>query len=201
LSAALEELARVGYAPLRLEDVADRAKVAKTTVYRRFPTKAELVHAAIRAAGDYDAPLPDTGDVRRDILELLDRSIRLFDTPQGRAIARMLTTEGPAAEAKEIEALLRRIKSETRARRAEVIRRAQARGELPDDADATLIMDAVFTSVMSPLVRFGERTSRSTCKRLIDLVVTGAKHGGGRIDANPRKANGRAARRVKPSTR
>ena len=46
LAAAVDELGRVGYVDLRVEDVARRAKVNKTTVYRRWPTKEDLVRAA-----------------------------------------------------------------------------------------------------------------------------------------------------------
>lgn len=193
LSATLAELARVGYATLRLEDVAERAGVAKTTVYRRFPTKTDLVHAAIRAIGEHDSALPDTGDVRRDILELLERSMKIFDTPQGRAIARLITTE--RAVDREIETVALRLKDEARERRAHLIERAKERGELPEDADPVLVMDTIFTFVMSRLVRFGERTDRTTCKRLIDLVITGAEHGGGGLAKTSAPKRPKRARR------
>src|SRR5262245_16386487 len=47
LAAALEELARTGYGALRIEGVAARAGVNKTTVYRRWATKENLVRAAL----------------------------------------------------------------------------------------------------------------------------------------------------------
>ena len=50
LAAALEELASAGYRALRIEDVATRAGVNKTTVYRRWPTKEDLVRAEADAA-------------------------------------------------------------------------------------------------------------------------------------------------------
>ena len=48
LIATAEELTRVGYAAFRVEDVAARSGVNKTTIYRRWPTKPELVTAAVR---------------------------------------------------------------------------------------------------------------------------------------------------------
>ena len=57
--------------------------------------------------------------------------------------------------------------------------RAQKRGLLPKDVDPSLIVDSVFSLVMSRLLRFGEKVDRATRERLIDLVVTGAEHGGG----------------------
>ena len=176
LAAALTELARVGYAALRLEDVATQAGVAKTTVYRRWPTKPELVRAAIQHAVEYDDPLPDTGSLRTDLLVMLERPMKLIGTPEGMAVARMSTTESADPE---VDELCRNVRDMARRRRASVVVRAQERGELPAEADPMLITDSVFVMPMSRLLRYGERLDRGTCERLIDLVVTGAEHGGG----------------------
>src|SRR5262249_40598485 len=66
LAATTAELGRVGYAALRMEDVATTAGVNKTTVYRRWPTKADLVGAAMRGLGAPAQPAPDTGSLRGD---------------------------------------------------------------------------------------------------------------------------------------
>src|SRR5689334_5086908 len=68
LTAAVAELARVGYVALRVEDVAAGAGVNKTTVYRRWPTKAALVTAALRTTDEPE--LPETGALRQDLFEL-----------------------------------------------------------------------------------------------------------------------------------
>jgi len=47
LETTLEVLGRVGYASLRVEDIATRAGVNKTTIYRRWPSRADLVVAAL----------------------------------------------------------------------------------------------------------------------------------------------------------
>jgi AcrR family transcriptional regulator len=176
LHAALAELAHVGYVPLRLEDVATRAGVAKTTVYRRWPTKAELVRAAIHEVGRYHDPLPDTGSLRSDLMAMLESTMKLMATPEGRAVARMVTMEGGDPE---VDELCRTLKAESRRRRASLIVRAQERGELPAEADPSLITDCIFALVFSRVIRFGETVDRATCERVIDLVVTGAEHGGG----------------------
>jgi AcrR family transcriptional regulator len=184
LHAALAELARVGYVAFRLEDVATRAGVAKTTIYRRWPTKAALIQAAFHEFGRYDEPLPDTGSLRRDMLAALEQTMDRVATPEGKALARMITTE---AGDPEVDALLRDLKAKTRAQRARLVARAQERGELPADVDVALMTDCVFGLVLSRLVRFGETVDRAACERLIDLVVTGAEHGGGRIAKRRRR--------------
>lgn len=177
LEAALTELAAVGYTALRLEDVATRAGVAKTTVYRRWPTKIDLIDAALRQATSFHDPLPDTGDVRRDIDAMLDRTLRLLATGAGRAIARVMTTE--SAE-EEFTKLARQLRDDSRAYRARLIERAVERGQLPADTDPILVMDSIYAPIMSRLVKFGEKVDRATRERIVDLVITGAEHGGGR---------------------
>ncbi len=177
LHAVLTELARVGYVALRHEDVATRAGVAKTTIYRRWPTKVDLVEAALREFSRQEEPLPDTGSLRKDILAILETTMARLSTPEGRAIARLVTMEGADPR---IETLCLGLREESRRHRAEVVVRAQRRGELPREVDAILMVDCVFGLVMARLIRFGEKVDRATCERLIDLVVTGAEHGGGK---------------------
>ena len=65
LAAALTTFAEQGYARLSIESVALRAGVNKTTVYRRWPTKAELLGAAFLTLRD-DEPEPPDSDAPRD---------------------------------------------------------------------------------------------------------------------------------------
>src|ERR1700730_8020447 len=68
LSAAWGLLHAGGYAALNMDEVAERAAVAKTTLYRRWPTKD---HLAVAVAADLleEVPIPDTGDLRRDLAD------------------------------------------------------------------------------------------------------------------------------------
>lgn len=175
--AAVAELAAVGYGALRLEDVATRAGVAKTTIYRRWPTKLELVEDAFRSVTAWHEPLPATGSVRGDILALIDRAVAYCKTEQGRAISRIVTTEFGDAD---FERIARTMRDESRAYRARIVEAAVARGELPDDTDAVIVMDAIFAPIMSRIVKFGETVDRKTRERIVDLVITGAEHGGGK---------------------
>jgi AcrR family transcriptional regulator len=72
LEAAWEELAEVGYAALTMEGVAARAKTSRAVLYRRWPSRPELVVAALRYHTDFDSPAEfDTGTLRGDVLALL----------------------------------------------------------------------------------------------------------------------------------
>ena len=70
LKAAWDELMAVGYASLTMEGVAARAHANKTVIYRRWPTRGELVMAALRHHKTL-IEVPDTGSLRGDVLALL----------------------------------------------------------------------------------------------------------------------------------
>ncbi len=72
LDAAWQELAGVGFAKLTMESVAERAKTGVAVLYRRWPNKNDLVLAAIRHYGVANpVTVPDTGNLRDDMLQLL----------------------------------------------------------------------------------------------------------------------------------
>src|SRR5438094_8033869 len=69
LDAAFAELGEKGYGGLSIEAVAQRSGVAKTTVYRRWPTRNELVADALDSRSDRYEPVPDTGSLRGDLTQ------------------------------------------------------------------------------------------------------------------------------------
>jgi len=70
LEAAWDELMAVGYASLTMDGVAARAQANKTVIYRRWPSRSELVMAALRHH-KASVEVPDTGSLRGDVLALL----------------------------------------------------------------------------------------------------------------------------------
>jgi AcrR family transcriptional regulator len=69
--ATLAELAEAGYSRLAMERVAARAGASKASLYRRWPNRAELVVAALRHHYRGPETIPDTGNLRDDVLALL----------------------------------------------------------------------------------------------------------------------------------
>ncbi|MCL2777867.1 MAG: TetR/AcrR family transcriptional regulator [Polyangiaceae bacterium] len=177
IDAVVAELARSGYGALRVDDVAALAGVNKTTIYRRWPTKSELVGEALRSVAGHHEPVPDTGSLRGDLVELVQRALAFVRTDIGGAVSRFITLGEGCAE---VDVLAAGLKEESFARRMRVIDRAKARGELPKDAPAQLILDAIFAPVFSRTLRFNEIVGEATVVSLVDLVVTGAERGGGR---------------------
>lgn len=78
--AVFQELAETGYINFSIERVAAGAGTSKPVIYRRWPTRARLVYAALRAnrpVVSYE--VPDTGTVRSDIMVILNRISELVD--------------------------------------------------------------------------------------------------------------------------
>src|SRR5580658_5504585 len=92
LRTTLEQLGRRGYAALSIDQVARAAEVNKTTIYRRWPTKEELVVAAVVACREAQPRFVPTGRLRDDLLSLLRAKARSVSTPRQCAISAALST-------------------------------------------------------------------------------------------------------------
>lgn len=79
IAAVWAELAAVGYSGLTIEGVAERAHTSRTVLYRRWSTRAQLVVAAMTRSIPEPADLPDTGDLRTDVITLLARLENRFE--------------------------------------------------------------------------------------------------------------------------
>ena len=175
LEATIEELSVHGLAALSIEDVAERAGVAKTTVYRRWPTKVDLAVAAMRQVADDIIRVEDTGSLRGDLMVIL-RSFRDFAwSPRGQGLMRMMMTDVMHAE---ISEFARRIREEKSQEPRNIVLRAVARGELPRGSDAALLLDVAFAAVQHYLCFVHVPVSDARLAQIIDLVLLGAQQGG-----------------------
>jgi AcrR family transcriptional regulator len=88
LDAAWKELAETGYANMTMEGVAARACTSKPVLYRRWPNRAELVIAAVRAHMPTvtEESIPDTGTLRGDVIAVLAVASRWYDGPIRQAL-------------------------------------------------------------------------------------------------------------------
>jgi AcrR family transcriptional regulator len=86
LEATIDVLCDAGIAGVTYESLATRVGVARTTIYRRWPTKSELMVDAIDLLRSR-SPVPDTGDTRSDLATGLENMLQAFVSPQGKAIA------------------------------------------------------------------------------------------------------------------
>ncbi|MFC7791020.1 TetR/AcrR family transcriptional regulator [Streptomyces cinereoruber] len=146
-------LEEVGYDGLILTEVAARAGVNKTTVYRRWPTKVALVtDLYLSRAADLDIGR-DTGSLVSDLVSLLGSIVTSVNTPAARAvlsavIGGILDDEARAAR----EAFW----AERFRRGAVIVDRAVERGELPPHTDARLLLEDACSPVYFRLLLTGE---------------------------------------------
>lgn len=133
LGLTLDLLAERGYEHLTVDEVARRSARAKTTLYRRWPTKEDLVLAAVRAAGSPPEleRLPDEGSLRADLLAVIDSDWL------GGPSRRMAVFAGLASAARSSVAVATLVRVEVTepyvAVYAALLHRAVERGLLPAD--------------------------------------------------------------------
>jgi AcrR family transcriptional regulator len=145
LQAAEDLVTEVGYESLSIEQVADRAGVHKTTVYRRWPTKAALVMAAVEERSEERVPIPDTGVFVDDLSEFARAIVANLRFAGGRSLARTLVLAAGGSD--DLRAATARFWAHRFAAAAEMVERARERGEVPDQTDP----DAVIETLIGPL--------------------------------------------------
>jgi AcrR family transcriptional regulator len=173
LRATLEEIGRVGYEALRVEDVATNSGVNKTTIYRRWPTKIELVGAALRHLVTPNDP-PETGSVRADLIELLRALVKRAESPLGRGLLKMMQNEGTHPE---VELMKRSLHADHVRVRGSVVEQAIARGELPGDVDVDLIVELTFAPVIRRVINGIAIADDEFLQSAVDMVLAGARAG------------------------
>jgi AcrR family transcriptional regulator len=167
LRATADELARVGYAALRVEEVARRARVNKTTVYRRWPTKMQLVTETLQQERERCVVTPDTGSVREDLRIMLHAFVEQGRTPLARAwLSELGNTE--------VRAIMRGFRHHFESEWVRVLARGMARGELPADTSPLLLIEIMVSPITGRLVRGEELPTDDFCTQVIDLVLAGA---------------------------
>ena len=169
LETTLEVLGHEGYAGLRVEDVAGRAGVNKTTIYRRWPTRADLVVAALtRLAGPPHAA--ETGHLEPDLHALFMSATTLRSTPAGRGMVSALIAAGGDAE---VDRVCNQLREMHRAPARKVLEHAKRRGELPRDTDVGLLLDVLTGAIYSRLRECPDPLDPDWVRRVIRLVLSG----------------------------
>lgn len=141
LSATVELLAETGYPGLLVSAIARRAGTSKPAIYRRWPSKAHLVHEAvfpISAATE----IPDTGSLAQDLREMVCRTTGVLSTPAAKAALPGLIGE-MAADPTLHSALLERFAGLIGGGLADLLEKAAARGEVRPEVSAPELAEAV----------------------------------------------------------
>ncbi len=174
LAATLEELALAGYRAFRVEDVAARAGVNKTTVYRRWPQKRDLVHAAFQSmAKNKFAATEDRGSLREDLISKGKNFMRFAASSHGRSLIRMMFIEGADSELHDI---MRTVRESHANEPHDVVMRAIERGELSSVSDARLLLESLVGAIHHRIFILGHTLTDKELAALVDLLLYGALH-------------------------
>ena len=174
LGATVELLEDVGYARLSIAAVAARAGTHTPAIYRRWPSKAHLVHAAAFPA-DGTPLIPDTGDLRDDLTSMVRGAADLFARPIVRAAVPGLLAEfaaDPHLHAQLLGRLTEQVWGAMRAR----VAAATDRGELRAGVDPSILLDLVGgAALLALLVRppgdVDERWVQDTVSVLLEGIA------------------------------
>ncbi|TDK91367.1 TetR/AcrR family transcriptional regulator [Mycolicibacterium mucogenicum] len=141
LDATVTLLGEVGYAALSVDAIAKQAGTSKPAIYRRWPSKAHLVHEAAFPAG-IAADLPDTGSLAGDVRAMVRGTVAVLSTPAARAALPGLLGE-MTADATLHSVLLDRFADALGPGLHARLDAATARGELRADVTATDLTEVI----------------------------------------------------------
>jgi TetR/AcrR family transcriptional regulator of autoinduction and epiphytic fitness len=168
LEAVLEELGEVGYGALTIEAVAARAGVGKSTIYRHWPGKLELVEDAFRTL-KASVDVPAEGSLRDRVVAVIEQVACLVE--QSTYSTCMPALIDAAERDPKVREFHNRFSAERRAVLVGLLRDAIGTGELPSTADPELLADALVGPILLRRLMLGEPVDPALASALVDQVL------------------------------
>jgi AcrR family transcriptional regulator len=166
--ASVEVLAEKGPAGFTVDAVAARAGCGKATIYRRWPSRANLLLDTAHRMG-LEPALVDTGSLRDDLVQIMTQlGTKLRDTAAGRILPGVIAEAAVNPEMREV---LGRFIRDRRSRPREAVQRGVDRGELPSDTDVELLLDVLGGTVFYREMVSGEPADEAFVERLVDRLL------------------------------
>ncbi|GFE69585.1 TetR/AcrR family transcriptional regulator [Chroococcus sp. FPU101] len=150
LLATLELLAEVGFDGMSIDAIAARAKVGKTTIYRRYTNKEELVADALDKFPE-EIIIPDTGTLWGDLEALIQNIAQITLNPLGRQIVAMIISH-TSTNPQFAQIYWTKYLQPRREAFVAVIERAKARREVRENLDPLLAFDSISGMMLYTLV-------------------------------------------------
>jgi len=203
LAATMQLLSEKPLRDISMEEIARKAGVGKATIYKWWPSKAFVALDAFLRKANRMMPTPDTGSVRRDILEQVRSLMVFYNGPDGHVLGQFVAE---AQSDKEFAALYRErfLKPRREATRV-IFDRGVQRGEIDQNLNRELVLDLIYAPAVyrlmvghAPLedklademvsILFGGLDNR--CSNRTGLAgKTARKHGGTRRKAKQRQVS------------
>ena len=170
---AVAVLADHGFERFSVEAVAARAGVAKTTVYRRFPCRGDLLAAALQRLNDELPDPPAPGPVRERLIRALDMVLR---TTPGSLRGRVVMQAAQSGDRELSELVQQRVIEPRRALLRGVVRDGVATGELREDIDVDALMPVLVGPILFLSLWQGTSSTRDvTVDAIVDTVLAGLR--------------------------
>jgi AcrR family transcriptional regulator len=158
-----------GYAGLTLDELAARSGVAKTTILRRWPSKAAVAAAGVERLALQSVDVPDSGTLRGDLRALLHGAVETFVRGHGQFVPRLLREAGHHPE---IADLLYTVIHTRRQAYRRVLALAIARGDLAPAVDQDLLIDLLIGPTWTRLLITRDPITREYVDANVDAVLT-----------------------------
>jgi AcrR family transcriptional regulator len=171
LKTACELLVERGIAAMTMEEVAARAGVAKTTVYRRWPTKGALAIEGFLTDMSVRLRYDDSGSAIEDVKSQLKRVAETFKSPMGKVISGLIAEAQRDPET--LTAFVNGYVLQRRSTTAALFKRAIDRGELRPDIDIDLAIDLFYAPIYYRMLMGLEIYDSEKIERLVDAIMRG----------------------------
>lgn len=173
LKATLELLGEIGFETMSIEAISARAGVGKTTIYRRYNSKEELVADAIENIRQ-DIIIPNTGNLWSDLDELIDNAALITLSPLGRQTVAMIISSA-SSNSQFAQIYWTKYLQPRREAFATVIKRAKTRNEIQTNLDSNLVFDSMSGIMLYTLIFQPTAESWSEyVRRALHLLFQGA---------------------------
>jgi len=167
-------LASRGLAAMSIEEVAARAGVGKSTIYRRWPSKGLLALDAFVESFREQQPLPDTGTLRGDLIAALTAWVRaVTQTSMGPMLTSLIAEaqHDPSLHAAWRERVLEPLRTQHRI----MLDRAIARGEIPATVDQEVVLDLFFGAAQHRLLLGHLPLTDDFVREVVDVILDGIR--------------------------
>lgn len=169
LDASCGLLLEQGIHGFTLLEVARRAGVPKSTVYRRWPSRRDMLAAALAALLEKTEEPPNTGSLRGDLLESVKIQIDVLNG-ESRALLRLGLDVN---DDDELAAVVWAALDRRRKNYHPVLQRAIARGELRPDIDFDAVLDLVFGAPLSRVISQRDTSAPGVAEAIVDRAIRG----------------------------
>jgi AcrR family transcriptional regulator len=171
LATTYELLTKSGLSGVSVDEVSRRSGVAKTTIYRHWPSRESLLLDACSQLKT-NLPVPDTGKVKTDLEALACGVVALLQQPWAAVMPSIIDA---AERDKDLARLQSQIHAQTRGAFVTAIERAQERGELPRSQDARELVASILGPILYRRFFSRELLDEAFAKRVVESALRAAE--------------------------